>query len=33
MVEIRWMTSLDEGLKQAASTGRPVLVDFNAAPT
>ncbi|GEM_PF-6639421 len=33
MAEIRWLTSLDEGFEQATSTGRPVLVDFTAAPT
>jgi hypothetical protein len=30
---IAWLATLDEGVAAAARDGRPVLIDFSAAPT
>lgn len=32
MADIQWVKDPDEGLKQARSTGKMVLLDFSAAP-
>ena len=32
MATIAWLKSADEGLAKARSEGRPVLLDFSAAP-
>jgi len=32
MAEISWLKNVDAALKQAKGTGKPVLLDFSAAP-
>jgi hypothetical protein len=32
MSEINWLKDVDAALKEARTTGRPVLLDFSAAP-
>ena len=32
MAEIPWLKDVDAALKQARATGKPVLLDFSAAP-
>ena len=32
MAEIQWLKDVDAALKQARTTGKPVLLDFSAAP-
>jgi len=33
MLEIKWFRDVDEALRQAKAAGKPVLLDFSAAPT
>ena len=33
MPEIKWLKDVDEALREAKTTGKPVLLDFSAAPT
>ena len=33
MAAISWLRDIDEALRQALEQGRPVLLDFSAAPT
>ena len=32
MAEVRWLRDVDQALQQAQGEGKPVLVDFTAAP-
>jgi len=33
MLEIKWFRDVDKALRQAKADGKPVLLDFSAAPT
>jgi hypothetical protein len=33
MAEIQWLKDVDAGLRESKASGRPVLLDFSAAPT
>ena len=33
MPEIKWLNDVDEALREAKAAGKPVLLDFSAAPT
>jgi hypothetical protein len=33
MASIEWLENIDEGLAKAKAEGKPVLLDFSAAPT